>query len=461
MQAPALRTLMELCKCEALSAETPCGLAHNRAFRLTLESVLKGGSKIGNVFIEEYARPFADVRYYTLWALTRIADEIRNEKDATAKDMIRDTIELLLQIRIPSEESGEEFGEWLIPPPEREVADDDEESSEDEEEKEDKPKAEMLQPGTKKRKAHQGRPSVPGGGKKKAPVKTLVAHQKIFGKAVANCLKLSLNPASYRQVLLWLPKYCIPHVLDPLQLADFLIDSYKQGGVISLLALESLFLLMTKYRLEYAGFYASLYQLLTPTTCYTKHRQRYFELTGLALSSIKIPASTLAAFLKRACLTALLSPPSGGLYGLALAFRQLQRHADLHTLIHKPPRPGQKHKKKKKGQQEVSEEEEEEKAFDVDEEDPEKANALNTSLWELTALKDHYYPAVSSMAKGFQNKINTKAVKLDVDDFTSLTYKVLFDQEVNRKKKLIPTTFVNPNKFLENNSAVGQAFLFA
>lgn len=41
----------------------------------------------------------------------------------------------------------------------------------------------------------------------------------------------------------------LPHFESPLSLADFLINSYRIGGSVSLLSLSSLFLLITKYNL--------------------------------------------------------------------------------------------------------------------------------------------------------------------------------------------------------------------
>lgn len=62
--------------------------------------------------------------------------------------------------------------------------------------------------------------------------------------------------------------------------------------------------------------------------------------------------------------------------------------------------------------------------------DPADANALDSSLWELEALKAHYHPAVATMAKDFERRWGKKEKKVDIDDYTTLTYKALFEEEV-------------------------------
>ena len=57
------------------------------------------------------------------------------------------------------------------------------------------------------------------------------------------------------------------------------------GGVVSVMALSSLFLLMTKYGLEYPNFYEKLYALLVPSIFMAKHRAKFFQvkLSGLSI----------------------------------------------------------------------------------------------------------------------------------------------------------------------------------
>lgn len=59
--------------------------------------------------------------------------------------------------------------------------------------------------------------------------------------------------------------------------SDFLTRSYDIGGVVSVMALSSLFVLMTQYGLEYPNFYEKLYALLAPSIFMAKHRAKFFQ----------------------------------------------------------------------------------------------------------------------------------------------------------------------------------------
>lgn len=64
-----------------------------------------------------------------------------------------------------------------------------------------------------------------------------------------------------------------------LSCSDFLTRSYDIGGVVSVMALSSLYILMTQHGLEYPNFYEKLYALLEPSIFMAKHRAKFFEVT--------------------------------------------------------------------------------------------------------------------------------------------------------------------------------------
>ncbi len=53
----------------------------------------------------------------------------------------------------------------------------------------------------------------------------------------------------YKKLLIKLPEKILPKMTNPLMLADFLTTSYNSGGLISVLALNSLFVLINYYNL--------------------------------------------------------------------------------------------------------------------------------------------------------------------------------------------------------------------
>ncbi|RHY44501.1 hypothetical protein DYB34_011259, partial [Aphanomyces astaci] len=123
-------------------------------------------------------------------------------------------------------------------------------------------------------------------------------HQRVFSVCWIALLKHKLSTVP--MVLANLPDKIMPFLAEPLLLADFLTDSYNVGGITSLLALNSLFVLIQQYNFDYPAFFTKLYQLLADDTLLrSKYRKRFFKLLAMFLSSTNLPAYLIAAFAKR------------------------------------------------------------------------------------------------------------------------------------------------------------------
>ena len=100
--------------------------------------------------------------------------------------------------------------------------------------------------------------------------------------------------------------------------------------------------------------------------------------------------------------------------------------------------------------------------------------ALESCLWELTALEKHYHPAVSALAASCGTE-DDKTPLYDMEDFMSHTYKSLFEQEKKRiagntdgkvvdggerkkKKAKISLTFVEPKGLFCEGDVFGSVF---
>uniref|UniRef100_A0A7S2GHA6 CCAAT-binding factor domain-containing protein n=1 Tax=Octactis speculum TaxID=3111310 RepID=A0A7S2GHA6_9STRA len=217
------------------------------------------------------------------------------------------------------------------------------------------------------------------------------------------------------------------------------------------MALSSLFILMQCHNLDYPDFYGSLYRALKPSVFHAKHRARFFRLLALCLSSTALPAYLICAFVKKLNRLALSAPPSGALYALALTRSLLEKNSECMALIQR-----EKHC---------------EDGFDPEESDPKKCGSLETSLWEIVALQEHYYPAVAALAKDFKN---TKWGKhhgkhdhkddsqLSLDDYAAYTYKQIFDQEAQRsergKNAAVPLCFKEPSGIFVPGDALHDSF---
>jgi U3 small nucleolar RNA-associated protein 19 len=166
-------------------------------------------------------------------------------------------------------------------------------------------------------------------------VMNLNSYKKVFTNAWMSFLSLQLDNSLYRKVLVILEKKVIPHLLDPKILMDFLVDSYNVGGIISLLALNSLFLLIHKYNLDYPDFYKKLYSLFDVEIFHLKYRARFFYLADLFLMSTHLPAYLVAAFIKRLSRLALRAPPYGVALIITFIGNLIRRHPNCKVLIHR------------------------------------------------------------------------------------------------------------------------------
>ncbi|XP_038692201.1 protein NUCLEOLAR COMPLEX ASSOCIATED 4-like isoform X2 [Tripterygium wilfordii] len=167
------------------------------------------------------------------------------------------------------------------------------------------------------------------------PAATIAKKMKLkFTKAWLAFLRLPLPVNVYKEVLATLHQAVIPHLSNPVMLSDFLTRSYDIDGVVSVMALSSLFILITQHGLEYPNFYEKLYALLVPSIFMAKHRAKFFQLLDSCLKSPLLPAYLAAAFAKKLSRLALTVPPSGSLVIIALIHNLLRRHPSISCLVH-------------------------------------------------------------------------------------------------------------------------------
>jgi U3 small nucleolar RNA-associated protein 19 len=199
-------------------------------------------------------------------------------------------------------------------------------------------------------------------------VVTLQKHRKRFSDAWLACLRLPLSSLLHKKVLVLLHSEVMPHLLEPRLLLDFLVDSYDTGGVVSLLALNGLFILMHHYHLDYPDFYSKLYGLLEPSVFHVKYMPRFFSLMDTYLSSTHLPLYMVAAFAKKVARLALSAPPQGVMVGVVFVTNLLKRHPNCRVLLHRSNTDG------------VSLDND---PFLVEERDLARCQALESCLWEI------------------------------------------------------------------------------
>ena len=150
----------------------------------------------------------------------------------------------------------------------------------------------------------------------------------------------------------------------------------------------------------------------------SKYRARFFRLMDIFLASPMVPAYTAAAFAKRFARLALGAPPSGALLCIAFIHNIVRRHPACMQLLHRAPKAaaaaasggeggaaqqqqqgGAQHVDGSAAQQQQGRSVHEgQDPFDAAEPDPASSHALESSLWEVEALRVHHNPSVSGSA---------------------------------------------------------------
>ncbi|KAH6823341.1 CCAAT-binding factor [Perilla frutescens var. hirtella] len=275
-----------------------------------------------------------------------------------------------------------------------------------------------------------------------------------FTKAWISFLRFPLPLDVYKEVLVTLHQSVIPNLSNPIMLCDFLTRSYDIGGVVSVMALSSLYILMTQHGLEYPNFYNKLYALLEPSVFMAKHRSKFFQLLDSCLKSSLLPAYLAAAFCKKLSRLALFAPPSGALVIIALVHNLLQRHPSINCLVHREGGPNttetsMEEKSSPESAKECSanrdlfEENTGIDHFKHEESDPKDTNAIRSSLWEIDTLRHHYIPPVSRFVLSLENDLSVRGrtAEIAVKDFSSGSYATIFNDEIRRRVKQVPLAF--------------------
>ncbi len=275
---------------------------------------------------------------------------------------------------------------------------------------------------------------------------TYSAYQKLFSKVWILFLSMPLTTNQHKLVLKHLPVHVMSILQKPLLLSDYLTLSYQVGGVISILALESLFELIRKYNLDYPDFFISLYKLCTTETFCSKYREKFTKLLSLSLQSTNLPAYLVASFIKRLAYLSLHVVSPMAVYCVAQITWLLRKHPQCIKLIHRLS-------KSSKYQEYI-----------VDEDSNLENNyAITSSLWEMTALQAHHLESVVFLSNSLQDPKSTSngvgAIPLVVNDYLHQSYGDLIEEELKKIKKRSNLAYKVPNGLFEDGGAASSCFV--
>lgn len=262
---------------------------------------------------------------------------------------------------------------------------------------------------------------------------SLNAHRRAAQDAWLAIFRSSLTRDNRKIILTIMTSHVLPWFMTRIELlADFLTDSFNEGGSLSLLALSGIFHLMTKQNLDYPDFYTKLYSLLDDTIMHNKHRSRFFRLFNTFMSSSHLPAAMVASFVKRLARLSLQAPPGAIVWLIPWTYNTLKQHPTCTFMLHRAPHPGHAIYTSHPAYIEEGMDD----PFSMTEPDPALTNAIDSSLWELETLRSHYHPNVATLAKILGEQFTKR--EYEMEDFLDHSYAGLIEGELGRKLKKAP-----------------------
>uniref|UniRef100_H3BGV2 Nucleolar complex associated 4 homolog n=1 Tax=Latimeria chalumnae TaxID=7897 RepID=H3BGV2_LATCH len=276
---------------------------------------------------------------------------------------------------------------------------------------------------------------------KEQKVTKLKEHKRAFERMWLGFLKHKLPTSLYKKVLVILHDSILPHMSKPTLMIDFLTAAYEIVQAHTQMSERWILTCVRKQNLEYPDFYKKLYNLLDPSVFHVKYRARFFHLANLFLSSTHLPVYLVAAFVKRLARLSLTAPPQVLLMVVPFICNLIRRHPTCRLLLHRPTAP-----------QNLLDD-----PYLMEEEDPTKCRALESSLWELKTLQKHYHPDVASAAAAFNKPLSEK--EDDLSELLEISAFEIFEKELKKKTKNIPLEF-EPAKglFGKKNDILAQHF---
>lgn len=281
----------------------------------------------------------------------------------------------------------------------------------------------------------------------KHQLRSLTTHRKVAQECWLSIFRSPLNVVQRKMILNIMTSQILPWFPTRMEiLADFLTDSFNEGGALSLLALSGIFQLVTEKNLDYPNFYTKLYSLLDEEVMHSKHRSRFFRLLHQFMSSSHLPAVMVASFLKRLARLSLQAPPGGVVWVVPWTYNMLRKHPACTFMLHRTFHPSHTiYSSNPKYEDEGVED-----PFDMSQLDPMQTNAIDSSLWELHTLQDHWHPNVATLARIMSQQFTKREYQLD--DFLDHSYAGLIEAELGKDmKRKVEVEWEIPKRIFTND----------
>lgn len=261
-----------------------------------------------------------------------------------------------------------------------------------------------------------------------------------------------------KSFLLSLNKGVLENVANPLIFSDFiilktssLVTVIDNQHDIQILGLTALFVLITKYKLDYEDYYKLLYRLIRTGSIFSSNYYiRLYKVLSLSLKSPQVPLNVICSFIKLLSRLSLFAKDVHIIANLTIIMMIIQCHPkSLRLLTYKKTKKEEKenrngnsafdwnkfnesmidnkesiknkNKKRKKSNNHNNDEDidtnneelEEGDMFNEKEKDPYKTNAQYCSLWELYTLEKHFNIKIRKIVNKFKSNFLPKQIEYD------------------------------------------------
>lgn len=201
-----------------------------------------------------------------------------------------------------------------------------------------------------------------------------------------------------------LNKWVFCNVDSPVMFSDYLTRTFDQSPQcdIQILALSSLFVLITRHSLEYPGYYEKLYSLLAAPVFSSLHRERFLRLLEASLKSSKVSLQIQTSFLKRLLRVSLLCDVGIQHWAVGITINMVKKNKALSFLVDSDSK---------------------DRRVDpfLPESSLEASQAKESQLWELLSYKSHHQKDLGNMLQQFYDQLDNIDF-IELGDMSQLTY---------------------------------------
>jgi len=221
--------------------------------------------------------------------------------------------------------------------------------------------------------------------------------KKTFTDAVLFYLSCRLPESIELRILEEMGSTVIPYMTRPLLLVDYLtsLTEEEQRGVVSIMALNALFILIRDYGLDYPYFYDKLYRLLTVRNLMTKPFLRF--LGKFLLAGLNISEEMVITFVKKLVRLATRLPPLPCHWCLTCAVHLMVKYPSIARLVHYPTTITNSDSSSTK-EYFISRDPFDEFQKQCDS----SSHAASSCLWELQLIQRHYMNSIRELFSYFK-----------------------------------------------------------